>query len=342
MQVDLRLLKHAMALLEHGSFSRAADAIHVSQPTLSRSIKELEQRVGLPLFNRDRSGTGPTDFGRVFIEHARELLARAADLEREVALAKGLQSGEVALGLGPYVAEALGSECAARFVAAHPAIRLRIVTDSPAAVAHALRARTIDIAVADASALDEDDLEVLVQLPPIEAFVIVRAGHPLCGQPAVQMPALLDYPYAQVVMLPPRILKPILSARPARSSKPRPPFPAIECPSARLATKIVAGSDAFTFATLGMVQEELDARRVAPLFREPWMRTEWNIVRLRKRTLSPAMAALVEALEYTHAEVRRAEDLLCKQHIGSAARKTSADGTQVRKTGHLRSRGGLR
>ena len=335
MQVDLRLLKQAMALVENGSFSRAADALGVSQPTLSRSIKELEERVGLPLFNRDRSGIEPTDFGRVFMEHARDLLARAVDLEREVALAKGLQTGEVGLGLGPYVAEALGPKCAARFAAASPAIRLRIVTDSPATVARALRARTVDIAVADSSALDEDDLEVLVKLPPIDAYVIVRAGHPLGGKSPFQMSAMLDYPYAQVAMLPPRMLKPILSARPGRSARPRPPFPAIECPTVRLATNIVAGSDAFTFATLTMVREDLEAGRIVPLFREPWMRTEWNIVRLRKRTLSPAMAALVEELKRTHAEVQRAEVQLRNRHFVGSPRRAPAVRGRAQKAGRL-------
>jgi DNA-binding transcriptional LysR family regulator len=335
MQVDLRLLKQAMALVENGSFSRAADALGVSQPTLSRSIKELEERVGLALFNRDRSGIAPTDFGQVFMEHARDLLARATDLEREVALAKGLQSGEVGLGLGAHVVEALGPQCAARFAAAYPAVRLRIVSDSPAAVARALRARTVDIAVADASALDEDDLEVLLKLPPIDGYVIVRTGHPLCGKSPVQMSAMLDYPYAQVVMLPPRMLRPILSARTGRGAKPRPPFPAIECPSVRLATNIVAGSEAFTFATLSMIREELEGGRVVPLFREPWMRTEWNIVRLRKRSLSPAMAALVEELKRTHAEVRLTESSLCDRHFVNTPRSTSADGVQVRKRTRL-------
>ena len=100
MSIDLRLLRHAQALAEHGSFSRAAEALDIAQPSLSRGIKELETRVGLPLFIRSRSGHEPTDFGRVFLQHAAEVLSQVGDLEREVALAKGLGTGEVAVGLG--------------------------------------------------------------------------------------------------------------------------------------------------------------------------------------------------------------------------------------------------
>jgi hypothetical protein len=48
--IDLRLLRHAQALAEHGSFSRAAEALDIAQPSLSRGIKDLESRVGQPLF----------------------------------------------------------------------------------------------------------------------------------------------------------------------------------------------------------------------------------------------------------------------------------------------------
>lgn len=317
MQVDLRLLKQARALMENGSFSRAADALGVSQPTLSRSIKELEGRVGLPLFNRDRSGIEPTDFGRVFMQHAVELLAGAGDLEREIALAKGLATGEIAVGLGPYVADVLAPMCAARFAAAHPGIRLRILMNDPAMVSRFLRARTVDLAVAEASVLEDDEaFEIIAKLMPLAGYVVVRAGHPLAGKSNVEFADVLDYPYAQVVMLPPRLLKPILAARRASSSREAmssPPFPAIECPTLQLAASVVANSNAFTFATLGMVRAGLERRAVVPVLQPSWMRTDWNIVRLRKRTMSPVMIAFVEELERAHADVLREEEVLGKR-----------------------------
>lgn len=317
MQVDLRLLKQATALMEHGSFSRAADALGVSQPTLSRSIKELEERVGLPLFNRDRSGITPTDFGRVFMQHAGELMSGVSDLEREVMLAKGLQSGEIAVGLGPYVAEVLGSSSAARFAAAHPAVRLRIMMDDPSVLPRFLRARTVDLVVAEASVVEHiDDFTIIARLAPLAGYVVVRAGHPLAGRTGVSVADVLDYPFAQVVMLPPRVLKPILAARRSAGAQgpvPAPPFPAIECPTLHMATKIVASSNAFTFASLGMVRAELERAEVVPVLHEPWMRVEWIIIGLRKRTMSPAMLAFVEELERAHADAQRGEDLLRKR-----------------------------
>ena len=314
MSVDLRLLRHAQALAEHGSFSRAAEALGIAQPSLSRGIKDLEERVGLRLFNRSRSGHEPTDFGRVFLQHAADVLAEVGDLEREVALAKGLGTGELSVGLGPYAAEVLGPVCAARFAAAHPGVRLRNMLNDPAVMARSLRTRSIDLGIAEASVLEaDDDLEVVARLAPLPGYVLVAAGHPLATKAPVEFANVLDYPFAQVVMLPPRVFKPILAARRPRvrrAGAQAAPFPAIECPTLRFALGIVANSSAFTFGSLGLVEAELARRQIVPLLQAPWMRAEWSVVRLRKRTMSPAMTAFVAEVQRAHAEVLREEATL--------------------------------
>ena len=127
---------------------------------------------------------------------------------------------------------------------------------------------------------------------------------------AVEFANVLDYPFAQVVMLPPRVFKPILAARRPRgrhAGAAAAPFPAIECPTIRLAVRIVADSSAFTFGSLGLVEAELARGRIVPLLQASWMRAEWSIVRLRKRTMSPAMTAFVVEVQRVHADVLREE-----------------------------------
>jgi len=314
MKTKLHLLRQAQALAAHGSFSRAAEELQISQPALSRGIKELEHQVGLLLFNRSRSGHELTDFGRVFMQHASDLLAGAGDLEREVALAKGLETGEIAVGVGPYVAEVLAPMCAAAFAAAYPGVRVKIVMDSPAAVTRLVRTRIVDLGVAESSVVDHgDDLDIVATLAPLPGYVVVREGHPLTAKAQISIADVLHYPFAQVVMLPPRVLKPMLASRRtarAGSEAASPPFPAIECPTLHFASKVVASSNAFTLATLGMVRANLERREVVPVLHEPWMGLDWAIVRRRKRTMSPAMTAFAEQLERAHAVVLREEALL--------------------------------
>ncbi|MFM1991050.1 MAG: hypothetical protein RJA99_4007 [Pseudomonadota bacterium] len=316
MNVDLRLLRQALALAEHRSFSRAAEALDISQPALSRAIKELETRVGLPLFDRRRSGHAPTDFGRVFLEHASHLIAGADDLDREVAQARGLVAGGLSIGFGAYAAELLAPACASRFAATHPGIRLRVRQEVPVAIPRLLRSRTLDLAVAESSVLAEDEaVEEIASLAPVQGHAIVRAGHPLTRKARPTIDDLLAYPYAQVVMLPPRVLRPILAARGSTATS---TFPALECASVGMATRIVASTDAFTFASLGMIRADLRDGRLVPILQADWMRTAWSIVRLRGRIPPNAVRDMVDVIREAHDALAREEAALSRERLGGA------------------------
>ncbi|MBK6454158.1 MAG: LysR family transcriptional regulator, partial [Proteobacteria bacterium] len=93
--IDLRLMRHAIALARYRNFARAARALHVTQPTMSRSIAALERTLGVRLFDRNSRGVQPTEFGRLLLERGRRLLADEADLRREMLLVAGLEAGHL-------------------------------------------------------------------------------------------------------------------------------------------------------------------------------------------------------------------------------------------------------
>jgi len=99
--------------------------------------------------------------------------------------------------------------------------------------------------------------------------------------------------------------------------KPAVPFPAIECANTQLALQIVANSDAFTFASLGMVRNELELGQLVPLLQAPWLRAEWVLVRLRSRAMSPAVLTFAEELRQAHAEALRNEAQLAGRWAGA-------------------------
>lgn len=306
--IDLRLIRHAAAVAEHGSFGRAADALGIAQPTLSRSIRDLEATVGLPLFTRHRHGAEPTDFGYLFLQQAAAVSAQFSDLEREVALAKGLHKGELAVGLGPYAAELLIPHALPRFVSAHPAVRVRIQVDSLEVLGRALRQRTLDLVVGESTILkDDESIDIFEHLDPIKAHLFVRAGHPLAASSA-SLCDVLDFPLIQVSRLPPRVLKPFLDALggAAASGRGR-PVPAIDCPTVPFAVATVIGSDAVMMATLGMLKRELALGTVVPVFHESWMRSSWSFMRLRHRSLSPSATQFLADLRVAN-EACVAED----------------------------------
>ena len=328
MSIDLRLIRYAAALSEHGSFTRAADALGIAQPTLSRGIRDLEADIGLPLFTRHRHGVEVTDFGYLFLEQAASVSAQVADLEREVALAKGLHKGELAVGLGPHAAELLLPHALPRFVSDHPAVRIRVQIDSIEVLGRALRQRALDLVVGESTILESDEsIDVFEPLEPIKAYLFVRAGHPLVAAMDVSLRDVLDYPLVQVSRLPPRVLKPFLEALGASSTtEPSLPIPAVDCPTISLAVNTVLGSNAVMLVSLGMVRRELALRRVVPVLHEGWMRSNWAFMKLRHRSPSPAATAFLAALRTAHA-ASVAEDAMLEKRWRSLLPPGATTGT---------------
>jgi DNA-binding transcriptional LysR family regulator len=102
--MELRQLRHLIAVVEHGSFSRAAEAVHLTQPALSRSIQALESEVGAAVLERNRGAIVPTDIGHLLLTHARLLDTVTRDLERDIALTRGWNWASCASAWGPTAA----------------------------------------------------------------------------------------------------------------------------------------------------------------------------------------------------------------------------------------------
>jgi len=305
MAFELQQLRQVIALAEHGSFVRAAAALHISQPALSRSIQNLERSFGSQLFHRSTAGVVPTDRGRLYIERARDLLRMADDLDREAISDRALQVGRVAVGAGPFPAESFLGPASSQFVERYPRVALRVRPDDPDSLAAGLRSRELDFFIAETSTLQrEPDLAVEPLSSKHALHFVARTGHPLAAQGAPTVEDVLSYPFATPARIPPRILDPLLSAHRAtlrRGAAPR-PFPAIECSGLSPVKRILATSDAVSASILACVSRELEAREFALLGTQPWMHLDYGIVSLKGR---PWTQHAREFLEYVR-EAQRA------------------------------------
>ncbi len=283
MAVELLQLRQVVALAEHGSFVRAATALHMSQPALSRSIQNLEARIGSELFLRASSGVIPTDLGRLYIERARDVLRMADELDREAASHGSFRTGRVAVGGGPYPAEAVLAPAAARFVEQFPGVSVRLQARDWDDLARALRSRELDFFVAETSTLlRQPDLAVAPMAASHAVYFVVRAEHPLARHARVAVAEAFAWPVVTPGRVPPRILDPMLAShRDAVRSVGTPrPFPSIECSSLAGVKRIVACSDAVMATTLSCIATELESGRFVLLAREPWMHLQYGIVTL--------------------------------------------------------------
>ena len=316
MTLDLRQLRHLLALAGHGSFGRAAAALGMTQPALSRSMQSLERQVGAALFDRSKSGVTPTDVGRVLILRARTLVQAADELDREILQRKVPGSGHVSLGVGPYPGETIVPAALTRFVAAHPLIRVRVLVRGDwDELLRRLRAREVDFLVCELSTLDgEHDLDV-APLPPHPLFCIGRRGHPLSRRAVVSFVHTFAYPLVAVSRIPPRVLEPMLATLP--ESNPLQlgrPFPAIELASLAAVKRLLADSDAIASLPLPCVAEEVERGTLALLLTESWLSTSYGFVTLKGKVPGAAARALLERLREAEAAIVREEATLVARH----------------------------
>lgn len=105
--MDLKRLKHLVALADTRNFGRAAIQCHLTQSAFSRSIQAAEEEYGLQLFDRGPLEVTCTDAGAFVVERARKLLFENRCLERDVSLYRERQIGDLAFGVGPFPAATL-------------------------------------------------------------------------------------------------------------------------------------------------------------------------------------------------------------------------------------------
>lgn len=157
--MTLQQLQYFLAAIEQGSFSAAADALHMAQPSLSEQVRRLEAELGVDLFTRVGRGLVLTEPGRTLRPHAEEVVAAAEEARDSVTEVRELRGGTVSLGMfgdAPYY---LLTEVVERFRSRHPDVRVRIVGQNSSEVADALRAGTLEAAVI-ALPVDDTGLDV--------------------------------------------------------------------------------------------------------------------------------------------------------------------------------------
>lgn len=145
--IDLRQMRYFVAIVEHGSFSRAAEFLHVAQPALSLHVRNMETDLGVALLFRSPRGVVPTEAGAILLRHARIVLDQVAVAEEEIRGHHNDPTGEVRLGLPGTIGQILAVPLLTQVHLRHPRIRLRIAEAMSGYVQDWLREGRIDLAV---------------------------------------------------------------------------------------------------------------------------------------------------------------------------------------------------
>jgi len=297
--LDIRQLKHIVELDRYKHYRRAADALCISQPALTKSIQQLEELLGVTLFDRESGGVRPTPSCAVILEHARRVFLELDAMQDRLDSLLNLRGGELRVGTGPIMAEYLLPEPLLRLLQDFPELRVEVVVDDWSNLPRLLREGSLHAFVIDIARLrDEADLEV-VALGRIENILVCRAGHSLAPGGRVTPQDLLRFPLAL-----PRMTQRLSNWLIRNAPPDMPPqsyyeaIHRVECQSVPLLRRLVRESDCITGGPRGLFAQELSAGSLVQLRMEGCdaLYSEPCVTRLKGRTLPPAVHRFVELL----------------------------------------------
>ena len=293
-------LRHLVAVVEHGGFRRAAEAIHLSQPALTKSIQRLEASFGVQLIDRSGRRPVPTPFGEIVIEGARRVLTDLEQTYREVDLLKGFERGVLAVGCDPLAAAGVLGPALARLVREHPRIRYEVEVGNWSSLRTKLMDRSIDLHVGASPEIH--DRKVAVREFPLEPLVyFCRPGHPLTGLTEVTLKDVRRFPRIGIEGPPEwnRLYARALGTVGRKAEAAHPRFAMAD--SWDVLKAIVRESDTISGAPRSVVAAELEAGLLVEFDPGlPHFAPRGSIAWLAERILPPAAEALVrEVLELT-------------------------------------------
>lgn len=184
----VRQAHYILAVADHGNFTRAASALHISQPALSQRIIDLEGQLGVQLFDRSGRMVRPTDEGRTYIEHVRRALRELNAGERAMQDVARAFGGTLRIAFLPLFTTHLVGPLMQAFYMQHPGVAVTIDILAQAALEAALIDDSIDIGLAFSDVESEE-----IEVEPIEddeLCLVVGKKHSLYGRDKVRVSEL--------------------------------------------------------------------------------------------------------------------------------------------------------
>jgi DNA-binding transcriptional LysR family regulator len=309
-------LQHLIALVEHAHFGRAAEALHISQPTLSKSIQGLEAELGVKLLERKHGAVTPTVFGQHVLERAGALLTAEDDLRREIAQLANQEIGCLKVAFGPYPSVMVGYPGIARLLARHPKINVVAHVTGWRDVMQQVAARTVDLGIAEISNLQGNEKFTAERIGQHRGYFFCRPGHPILKQNKIVPKNLFEFPWVSTRM-PSRVVANMpesLGAAGTIDLSTGDFVPAIEIDVPMHLPELLAGSDVLVAATPNVMKRALLAGEVAvvPVQAFP-LQTNYGFISLKERTLPPAALAFMQVVLEVEAEITKEDISLASQ-----------------------------
>ncbi len=290
-KMEMHQLRYFVAVAETGSFSRAAERCHISQPSLSQQIIKLESRLGQRLFDRLGRRVVLTDAGRLLLDHATAILAEVEQVERQMRDATHMVQGKLAVGAIPTVAPYLLPSAIELFLRRYPDVEIMLQEDVTQQLLAATVAGEIDLAIV---ALPVADTRLRVEpLFTEPLWLAMPRGHRLARRKRVR---LEDLRAERFILLSEMHC---LGEQVASFCRQREFEPKVACRSAQLPTvlALIAAGQGVSLIPEMAKEGDRSKRRVYRALADSAPARTIAVVRHRLRHQTPAMRQFIQLLK---------------------------------------------
>ena len=290
MELQLAHLRTLEAVARHGSFSRAAGELRLTQPAVSMQIRQLERQLGLPLLERVGKRAFPTRAGDVLLAHAaraRQELESAVERLQEL---RGIVAGRVRLGTSASVSTYLLPPALRRFRVRYPRIELIIVTGNAPDITRAITDNVLDVGLVSLPVRERELLvspfhrdELVAVAPPLRQW---RRRRRIKATELVDEPLILSDHGSTV--------RRVIDGWFERAGvTPRPPM---EVGNTEACKKLVEAGLGLSMASWFSVKAEARARKLAAIPLDPPLYREIGVVRRKDKPMTPSLEAFLAVI----------------------------------------------
>ncbi len=300
-RLRLQQMRVVDAIAAHRSLKKAAASLGLTQPALTKALQELEDVLGVRIFERQAHGTEPNRMGEAVVAAARRMLAEAGRLQDELERLEAEGAHTIAIGALPVAASGVLPGALAALKARHPGIIVKLVQGTTNQLLPALEAGDVDLVVGRLYEPARPDAFIREAIYEEPLRILVRADHPVLSRRPLRACHLLDY---QIVL--PTIgqrlgqeIEPVLASLGfARMAPP------LRTSSIGLVRELLLTGDAVTIMPHHLLAGDLarGAVKIVPLRLAAPPRPA-GLIRAGGRTLSPATEAFIECLRASIAGV---------------------------------------
>ena len=288
--MQLRHLRALLAVVENGSIRGGARRIGLSQPALSRSIRELEEELAVPLIQRSGRGVIPTEYGRALVARVTVVDQELHRAKEEIEQLRGVKGGNVAVGLSVVASFLMASEAFARFWRAHSAARVRVIDGVFDLVLVGIREGRVDFSIGP---LPQRQIGPGIDVEPLfrnTNVPVVRKGHPLA-----KARSLADLQKADWVLIGNEANSPELIINNFLDHGLKPPRVAVTSESFPALLELIVGTDLVSILPLQLLQHRFVRDFLHPVQIDEDLRsTAMALVRRAGVPLTPVANALAQ------------------------------------------------